>query len=81
LPLGWVLDGDGFTFGSQVFPGNASEPGILKTLLEGLQGKNPIATPKPIIFLDTDIAIAANIVWLVEHHYHSQVQQEIQTMK
>jgi hypothetical protein len=43
VTLGLVLDGDGFPLGSQVFPGNASEPATLKTLLEGLQGNNPLA--------------------------------------
>ncbi len=70
VTLGLVLDGDGFPLGSRVFPGNASEPATLKTLLEGLQGKNPIATPKPVIILDAGIASAANIAWLVEHGYH-----------
>lgn len=69
VTLGLVLDGDGFPLGSQVFPGNASEPATLKTMLEGLQGKNPLATPKPVIILDAGIASAANIAWLVEHDY------------
>ena len=42
VTLGLVLDGDGFPLGSQVFPGNASEPATLKIMLEGLQGKNPL---------------------------------------
>ena len=70
VTLGLVLDGDGFPLGSQVFPGNASEPATLKTMLDGLQGKNPLAMPKPIIILDAGIASAANIAWLVEHDYH-----------
>jgi transposase len=69
VTLGLVLDGDGFPLGSQVFPGNASEPATLKTLLEGLQGKNPLATPKPVIILDAGIASADNIAWLVKHAY------------
>lgn len=69
VTLGLVLDGDGFPLGSQVFPGNASEPATLKTMLEGLHGKNPLATPKPVIILDAGIASADNIAWLVEHDY------------
>ena len=65
-----VLDGDGFPLGSQVFPGNASEPATLKTMLEGLQGKNPLTMSKPVIILDAGIASADNIAWLVEHDYH-----------
>jgi len=69
VTLGLVLDGDGFPLGSQVFPGNASEPATLKTMLEGLQGKNPLASPNPVIILDAGIASADNIAWLVEHGY------------
>ncbi|MBS3952082.1 MAG: IS1634 family transposase [Methylomicrobium sp.] len=69
VTLGLVLDGDGFPLGSQVFPGNASEPATLKTLLEGLQGKTPLMRSKPVIILDAGIASAANIAWLVEHGY------------
>ena len=69
VTLGLVLDGDGFPLGSQVFPGNASEPATLKTMLAGLQGKNPLAMPKPIIILDAGIASADNIAWLAEHDY------------
>jgi transposase len=70
VTLGLVLDGDGFPLGSQVFPGNASEPATLKTMLEGLQGKNPLTLSKPVIILDAGIASADNIAWLVEHDYH-----------
>ena len=70
VTLGLVLDGDGFPLGSQVFPGNASEPATLKTMLEGLQGQNPLALSKPVIILDAGIASADNIAWLVEHGFH-----------
>ena len=69
VTLGLVLDGDGFPLGSEVFPGNASEPATLATMLEGLQGKNPLAGPKPVIILDAGIASADNIAWLTEHCY------------
>ena len=69
VTLGLVLDGDGFPVVSQVFPGNASEPATLKTMLDGLQGQNPLAMPKPVIILDAGIASADNIAWLVEHAY------------
>ena len=69
VTLGLVLDGDGFPLGSQIFPGNASEPSTLKTMLEGLQGKNPLTLCKPVIILDAGIASADNIAWLVEHDY------------
>jgi transposase len=69
VTLGLVLDGDGFPLGSQLFPGNASEPSTLKTMLDGLQDKNPLALSKPVIILDAGIASADNIAWLVEHDY------------
>ena len=75
------LDNDGFPLGSQVFPGNASEPATLKTLLEGLQGKNPLAMSKPVIILGAGIASADNIAWLVEHDYQYIVVSRERQMK
>src|SRR5665647_1567048 len=68
VTLGLVLDGSGFPLGSQVFPGNASEPATLALMLDGLQGKNPV-TVKPVVIMDAGIASAANIAWLIEHGY------------
>ena len=68
VTLGLVLDGDGFPLGSQVFPGNASEPATLSLMLDGLQGKNPL-TVKPVVIMDAGIASAENIVWLIEQGY------------
>jgi hypothetical protein len=61
VTLGLVLDGDGFPLGSQVFPGNASEPATLKTMLDGLHGQKPLAMPNPVIILAAGIASADNI--------------------
>lgn len=69
VTLGLVLDGDGFPLGSQVFPGNASEPATLKTMLDGLQGQNPLAMPNRVIILDAGIVSADTIAWLVKHDY------------
>jgi transposase len=69
VTLGLVLDGDGFPLGSQVFPGNASEPATLALMLEGLQGKNPLLCEKPVIIMDAGIASADNIAWLIERSY------------
>jgi hypothetical protein len=55
VTLGLVLDGNGFTLGSQV---NASEPATLALMLDGLQSKNPV-TVKPVIIMDAGIASAA----------------------
>jgi transposase len=69
VTLGLVLDGDGFPLGSQVFPGNASEPATLALMLGGLQGKTPLSCEKPVIIMDAGIASASNIAWLIEHGY------------
>jgi transposase len=69
VTLGLVLDGDGFPLGSQVFPGNASEPATLELMLNGLQGKNPLTAEKPVIIMDAGIASADNIAWLIERGY------------
>jgi transposase len=69
VTLGLVLDGDGFPLGSQVFPGNASEPATLERMLDGLQGKNPLTAEKPVIIMDAGIASADNIAWLIERGY------------
>jgi transposase len=69
VTLGLVLDGNGFPLSSQVFPGNASEPATLALMLDGLQGKNPLAGEKPVIIMDAGIASADNIAWLSEQGY------------
>ena len=69
VTLGLVLDGDGFPLGSQVFPGNASEPATLELMLDGLQGKNPVTREKPVIIMDAGIASADNIAWLITRSY------------
>jgi transposase len=69
VTLGLVLDGDGFPLGSQVFPGNASEPATLALMLDGLQGKNPLPSEKPVIIMDAGIASADNIAWLSKRGY------------
>lgn len=69
VTLGLVLDGNGFPLSSQVFPGNASEPATLALMLDGLQGKNPLAGEKPVIIMDAGIASADNIAWLTERGY------------
>ncbi len=71
VTLGLVLDGEGFPLSSQVFPGNASEPGTLELMLDGLQKKQPLPqVTKPVIIMDAGIASADNIAWLIEQGYH-----------
>jgi len=69
VTLDLVLDGNGFPLSSQVFPGNASDPTTLSLMLEGLQGKHPLAGEKPVIIMDAGIASADNIAWLSERGY------------
>ena len=64
VTLGLVLDGSGFPRKSQLFPGNASEPQTLQTMLQGLSGQ-----PGSTVILDAGIASEENIKYLIEHHY------------
>jgi len=82
VTLGLVLDGDGFPLSSQIFPGNASEPGTLELMLDGLQKKNPLSpTIKPVVIMDAGIATAENIAWLTERGYHYLVVSRERTVK
>jgi transposase len=64
VTLGLVLDGSGFVRRSKMFEGNVSEGTTLKEMLEGLE-----APQGAMVIMDRGIATAANIAWLVEHHY------------
>ena len=64
VTLGLVLDSSGFPRKSKIFPGNASEPQTLQTMLEGLGGST-----RSTVILDAGIASEENIVWLVEQGY------------
>ena len=69
VTLGLVLDGNGFPLGSQLFPGNASEPATLSLMLDGLHGKKSLPGEKPVIIMDAGIASTDNIAWLTKHDY------------
>ena len=64
VTLGLVLDGSGFPRKSQVFPGNASEPQTLQTMLTELEGRSGST-----VILDAGIASEENIQYLIEHGY------------
>ncbi len=82
VTLGLVLDGDGFPLSSQVFPGNASEPGTLEQMLGGLQANSPFPqATKPVIIMDAGIASADNIVWLIEQGYQYLVVSRERAVK
>tara|TARA_R110001592_G_scaffold59200_1_gene179555 strand:- start:888 stop:2696 length:1809 start_codon:yes stop_codon:yes gene_type:complete len=64
VTLGLVLDGSGFPRKSQIFPGNASEPQTLQSMLESLDGRTGST-----VILDAGIASEENIQWLVAQGY------------
>jgi len=64
VTLGLVLDGSGFPRKSRVFPGNASEPQTLQTMLAGLDGQ-----PGSTVILDAGIASEENVQYLIDHGY------------
>lgn len=64
VTLGLVLDGSGFPRKSRVFPGNASEPQTLQTMLTGLEGQSGST-----VILDAGIASEENIQYLIDHGY------------
>ena len=64
VTLGLVLDGSGFPRKSQLFPGNASEPQTLQSMLEGLGGR-----AGSTVVLDAGIASEENLLWLTEQGY------------
>lgn len=65
VTLALVLDASGFPKRSQIFEGNASEAGTLKTMMEGLK-----AASGAVVVMDAGIATEANLIWLKEHGYH-----------
>jgi transposase len=64
VTLGLVLDGSGAIRKSQIFPGNASEPQTLETMLGGLQGR-----AGSTVVLDAGIASEDNLQWLKAQGY------------
>jgi transposase len=66
VTLGMVLDSSGFPKRSEIFAGNISEPGTLKTMLERLRS----STAKPTIVMDAGICTRENKAWLHAEGYH-----------
>ncbi|MDD2469253.1 MAG: IS1634 family transposase [Desulfobulbus sp.] len=64
VTLGLVLDGSGFVRRSRMFEGNVAEASTLEEMLQGLD-----APTGALVIMDRGIATAANISWLIEHHY------------
>jgi transposase len=74
VTLALVLDASGFPKRSQIFEGNVSEAGTLKTMLEGLK-----AASGTVVVMDAGIATEANLIWLKEHGYHYVVMSRKRT--
>jgi len=73
LTLALILDEDGFPKGSFTFPGNVSEPGTLKDILDKLIKGGLVSGglfSKPTVVIDAGIATKANIQWLRDNHFH-----------
>ena len=68
VTLGLVLDGDGFIKKSQVFPGNVSEPGTMRGILDKLIPEQKTICEQTVI-LDAGIATNENLSWLNEHGF------------
>ena len=60
-----VLDEDGFPKGSQIFPGNVSEPQTLRTILRELKPGD-----KPTVVVDAGIATEDNLKLITEAGYN-----------
>jgi len=85
VTLALVLDGNGFSRRSRIYPGNVSEPTTLPQMIEGL--RSPVDTGKkepsseglsqqiidlrtpPTIVMDAGIASQENIDWLQQQGY------------
>ena len=74
VTLALVLDASGFPKRSQIFEGNASEAGTLKTMIDGLK-----AASGTVVVMDAGIATEANLIWLKEHGYHYVVMSRKRT--
>ncbi len=66
VTMGLVLNEQGFPKRSDIFPGNVSEPGTLKEVINQL---NHTKTERPIIVLDAGFATETNLEWLRENQY------------
>ncbi len=72
LTLALILDEDGFPKGSLTFPGNVSEPGTLKEILQELMLSGLIRSDlfsKPTVVIDAGIATQANIQLLKSQQF------------
>jgi transposase len=74
VTLALVLDASGFPKRSQIFEGNVSEAGTLKTMLEDLK-----AASGTVVVMDAGIATEANLIWLKEHGHHYVVMSRKRT--
>jgi transposase len=71
VTLALVLDADGFSKRTEVFPGNISEPGTLKEIISCLSPET-----RPLIVVDAGIATEDNIAWLKDHYDYIVVSRK-----
>lgn len=81
VTLALVLDGSGFSRRSRIFPGNVSEPGTLRQMIDSLRTPSDPGHEQgndqqelelrrvPTIVMDAGIASEENIAWLREQGY------------
>jgi transposase len=67
VTMGVVMNEHGFLHRTSIFPGNASEPKTLKTMIEKLSVHQSLF--KPTVILDAGIATKDNLTWLREQKY------------
>ena len=72
VTLAMALDTSGFVRRVQFFPGNASEPTTIKSMLAGLH-----AAPGATVVMDAGIATQANLDWLRGQGYHYVVASKL----
>ena len=72
VTLAMALDTSGFVRRVQFFPGNASEPTTLQSMLTGLD-----AAPGATVVMDAGISTEANLAWLREQGYHYVVASKL----
>lgn len=61
IGLSLAIDDKGFVRHSQIYPGNISEPGTLKSMLDNVKSFLDFKTEKPVVVMDAGIATEENL--------------------
>ena len=74
ITLSLVLDEDGFSKASRVFPGNVSEPATLRNILETLEAERQqradLFSPRPTLIIDAGVATEDNLKLITAAGFH-----------